>query len=622
MTDVVAVPRTRLRVIPGLDGLRGIAVMGVVVYHYFPQAMPGGFIGVDIFFVLSGFLITSLLLREKAVTGNISLTNFWLRRARRIFPLALVVLVITTAIVGVVGGDFATGLRYQFFGTALFVNNWVQIIQGNSYFDQSEIAATSHYWSLSIEEQYYLIWPLIVIISLAIVKRKRLLVLIVLLLASGSSLAMALLYTPGEDATRVYYGTDTHAFGLLLGSLLAIVIVSNYSDGGGDSFQIYRWFGVFRYDWIRQWVPATALSIIFVMVLMMPDSSEVAYRGGLVLASVLTAIVIVGLVCGGNVTEELCTISVLRWLGKRSFSLYLWHWPVFKIMEYLGPSWLFHFFQVMASFIISIVLSQWSYRNIEVPIVRKGYRDTIRDWWRLSSFRKMVTMIAGISAVCTTAAYGIVAAPTTSSLENDLSRYKEHVEQSKSTMGNVNVDVLNGQRVFPSVDQITMVGDSVMLASWEALQSDFPGVYIDAEVSRHYNAVEEILQDLDSRGTLGNIVVLGFGTNGPSGGAGDADVLKRISDLVGKERVLIYVLPYGDREYMPDAESELLDLASRSENIYVADWCHAARDNPNFLRDDLIHPSQEGGVAYSKSIRSAIEQWVSSDKVIPGKCGV
>ena len=187
----------------------------MVLYHFFPSLLPGGYLGVDLFFVLSGFLITSLLVREFRTSGTISLKDFWVRRFRRILPAAVSVLVICTALVAWIGGDLAVGLRQQFLGTLFFVNNWTQIATSQSYFADNEIQVFAHYWSLAVEEQFYVFWPLLITGVFLISRRKprRLPILVAAVLAIGSAVAMALLYVPGEDPTRVYYGTDTHAFG-------------------------------------------------------------------------------------------------------------------------------------------------------------------------------------------------------------------------------------------------------------------------------------------------------------------------------------------------------------------------------------------------------------------------
>src|SRR5690606_2682282 len=209
----------------GLDGLRAVAVLAVIVYHFMPAALPGGFLGVDIFFVISGFLITSLLLRERERDGRIHLGRFWLRRARRLLP-AIGLLVITCGgIAWLIGGDVLIGLGLQVLGAATFSSNWIAVAAGQSYFDDSTPELFRNLWSLAVEEQFYVVWPALLLLLL-LVPARRLRIAILLVLAVASAIGMALTADPAGDATRAYFGTDTHSFGLALGAALAFIAQS------------------------------------------------------------------------------------------------------------------------------------------------------------------------------------------------------------------------------------------------------------------------------------------------------------------------------------------------------------------------------------------------------------
>ncbi|WP_254868262.1 acyltransferase family protein [Corynebacterium sp. Marseille-Q2823] len=366
--------RARLRPVPGLDGLRGLAVLAVVIYHFFGDLLPGGYLGVDMFFVLSGFLITSLLVREFAVTGRISLTDFWIRRFRRILPAALVVLCLCTALVAMIGGDLAVGIREQFLGTFFFVNNWTQIATSQTYFAPNEVQVFAHYWSLAVEEQFYLLWPLLMFGAFALSRRqpKRLPIALSLVLAVASAAAMALLFTPGEDPTRVYYGTDTHAFGLLIGALLSLLLTSTSKEAKADSWASTS-TGV-----IAGTVGALALVGYLAQLVWMSADLGVTYRGGLVLTSLLGAAMIWGVVRETGPLTWLFRTRVMRWLGQRSFSLYLWHWPVVMILRELSdaPAWLLGLLALPLSFLLAEV----TYQFVENPFRRAGYVATWRTY--------------------------------------------------------------------------------------------------------------------------------------------------------------------------------------------------------------------------------------------------
>lgn len=616
----------RIRQIAGLDGLRGVAVAAVVLYHFFGDILPGGFMGVDVFFVLSGFLITSILLREVALTQGVSFRVFWKRRLRRIAPLALFVLIMTTAVVGTIGGDLAVKLRTQFFGTAFFVNNWVQIANSESYFAKSDIQVTAHYWSLAIEEQYYLIWPILVWLVLLAVRRNAArfrprMAALTAVLAIASMVAMAVIFDPQQDPSRVYYGTDTHAFGLLLGSLVALLLTSPVRSRVADSHP--RRLNWFKHQLLADWIPALAFVGLVAMMMTVHAESAFTYRGGLVIASLLTSLVVMGLARGDNAIDEWMNIRVLRWLGHRSFSIYLWHWPIVMVLPVLvpkAPVWLIGIVAV----ILTAAISEWSFNHIETPFRRHGYRKTVKGWFSGGVMRKLSVGFA-VVLVGTLTACGLVTAPSESNLEKDLKEKSERLQKANEEAAKTTPPVpKDGSKIpvedrkMPSGKKISMVGDSVMLASVDALQEKFPGATVDAAQSRHYIAALPILQQMADAGTLREFVVLGLGTNGPSDGAGDPEMLKKIREAVGKDRVIIYVMPYGDRDWMAHANEELIAEAKKTPNVYLANWCEAAKENDDFV--DGIHPGEKGAKLYAGAVKDALKQWKSGKKDIPQSC--
>ena len=616
----------RIRQIAGLDGLRGVAVAAVVLYHFFGDLLPGGFMGVDVFFVLSGFLITSILLREVALTQGVSFRVFWKRRLRRIAPLALFVLIMTTAVVGTIGGDLAVKLRAQFLGTAFFVNNWVQIANSESYFAKSDIQVTAHYWSLAIEEQYYLIWPILVWLVLLAVRRNATrfrprMAVLTAVLAVASMVAMAVIFDPQQDPSRVYYGTDTHAFGLLLGSLVALLLTSPVRSRVADSHP--RRLNWFKHQLLADWVPALAFVGLVAMMMTVHAESAFTYRGGLVIASLLTSVVVMGLARGDNAIDEWMNIRVLRWLGHRSFSIYLWHWPIVMVLPVLAPKapdWLIG----LVAVVLTAVISEWSFNHIETPFRRHGYRKTIKGWFSGGVMRKLSVGFA-VVLVGTLTACGLVTAPSESNLEKDLKEKSERLQKANEEAAKTTPPVpKDGSKIpvedrkMPSGKKISMVGDSVMLASVDALQEKFPGATVDAAQSRHYIAALPILQQMADAGTLREFVVLGLGTNGPSDGAGDPEMLKKIREAVGKDRVIIYVMPYGDRDWMAHANEELIAEAKKTPNVYLANWCEAAKENDDFV--DGIHPGEKGAKVYAGAVKDALKQWKSGKKDIPQSC--
>ena len=614
----------RIRRVPGIDGLRGLAVLAVVLYHFFGDIMPGGYVGVDLFFVLSGFLITSLLIRERAVTGRIDLKDFWLRRLRRIAPAAIFVLVVSIAAAGIIGGDPAVGLTTQFFGTLFFVNNWTQIAGSESYFADSGVQLLAHYWSLAVEEQFYVFWPLVFVALLAIGIKLRRLGYWAAAGAVASFFAMALQYDPAADPTRVYYGTDTHAFGLLIGATLALLLTSTSPKSTADSWPrieplLRDYFGSSAQAFVASSLPLIAMgTILFTM----PDTAAFTYNGGLVIASLLGACLLYLVIRGANPVHTIFNWSPMRWLGKVSFSLYLWHWPMIVLIREVLERNGWTQYQDVAALVglaTALGLSAWLFRYVETPIRRNGYRAWFESVKPKKSpaiaWRDYLLPAAGV-AVVALAVFAMVTGPSMTRLEQQL----ELAAQQRAAAKKAEEAEL-AKRFMPRGDQITAIGDSVMLASQQALDEELPGIYIDAAVSRGYPAAPAIIEQMKAADTLDPFVVLGLGIN-QSAAASDDTLLDEILDSLGKDRIIVLINPYGDRAWMPQSEKEVIDAAKKRDNVYVADWCHGVRDDTSVLRGDLIHPTPDGAKIYADAVKEAFRQYAENDKKIPGKCGV
>jgi len=312
-------PRPGIPFLPGLEGLRGAALLGVLFFHGGFGWAKGGFLGVSTFFTLSGFLITLLLVWEFSANGGIDLKQFWTRRYRRLMPASLACL----AGVCVFGATVATGgqlatLRGDVIAALAYVANWRFILTGQSYANLfSAPSPVLHFWSLAIEEQFYLVFPIVVTVTLMVAKgSRRVLAIVLAVLSAGSLLSMFLLYTPGSDPSRVYYGTTTRAFELLVGALLAILL----SHPGGFVLRVPRW----------AWVMAGSIGAAATIGLWdtATQSSPWLYEGGLAGYAIMSALLIVGAIRRGPIRGALAA-APMRWLGAISYGAYLYHWPIF-----------------------------------------------------------------------------------------------------------------------------------------------------------------------------------------------------------------------------------------------------------------------------------------------------
>lgn len=375
----------------GLDSLRALAVLAVIVYHFVPSVLPGGFIGVDVFFVLSGFLITSLLVQEWRARDQISLKRFWQRRARRLLPALALMLVATVTVVGFVGGDILIGLPAQLLGAVTFSSNWVYLLTGASYEAALTPALFNNLWSLAVEEQFYVLWPLAVVAGFVATRRltqrrsRAVMVASTVLLAVASAALMFVLFVPDHDPTRVYFGTDTHLFGLMLGAVLAYVMVPHPTLGWPRRLPL-----VSR---ATQWMPGRTVRVGHLLIALVAlavlvwsaVSFEFAdlrtYRGGLLLVDAATVALIAVIVCNQNAARKI-EGRVLGWVGRRSYGLYLWHWPILVVVAHVASDRAAGHDANLVTFAVALGLTfacaALSYRFVELPVMRVGLRASVR----------------------------------------------------------------------------------------------------------------------------------------------------------------------------------------------------------------------------------------------------
>ncbi|KQP69595.1 acyltransferase [Microbacterium sp. Leaf288] len=593
----------------GLDGMRAIAVLLVVVYHLFPPAvLPGGFVGVDVFFVISGFLITSLLLREQLSTGRVALGRFWQRRARRLLPALAVVVVVCSALAWIVGGDVLVDLDDQVLGAATFSYNWVSVAGGGGYFAAATPELFRNFWSLAVEEQFYVLWPLIFPLFL-LLPRPWARTAAAFVLAAASAAWMGVVVSGGGDVTRAYFGTDTHAFGLLLGVGLAFLLAPLAGLQWAESRVARDVTGA-----------AGVLALVGLVALaMLPQSSSIlTFPGALLAASLLSAVAIVAGVWPGSWFGRAIDVRPMRWIGDRSYGIYLWHWPllVLAVAAFApdatvatAPAWI-----GLGVLGATAAASAVSFRFVETPVRRHGFRASVRLLaTRLrggpgARLRAVGVALSG-ALVLAGAGTAIAVSPDETSAEAAVAAGRAALEKAlREAPAPIAptpsaTDAATAPADIPG-DQISAVGDSVMLASAGGLVERLPGIDVDAEVSRSMWAGPEIVDDLDATGRLRPYVVVALGTNG----AVDPSTLEQLADTVGPKRNLVLVNAYAPRDWIPGVNAELAAFAEDHRNVIVADWSGAIAPHEDLLAGDRIHPGAAGGRIFADTVAAAVDE--------------
>lgn len=363
---------------PGLDGLRALAVFAVIAYHLNLTWMPGGLLGVSLFFVLSGYLITGILLKQWELSGGIDLKDFWLRRARRLLPAVFVMLAGVMSWVMLWAPERLAALKQEALAALFYTSNWYLIFHQVSYFESfGPPSPLGHLWSLAVEEQFYLFWPLLLVIGLRCCQQRKWIIGGTMAVALTSAAAMALIYIPGHDPSRVYYGTDTRAFALLVGAVLAMVWPSwkMNADLTGKKRLALDLAG------------SLGLLVILLMIGTTDQYQPSLYQGGLLLYSVAAAGLVAALAHPASYLGRIFGWGPLRWLGECSYGIYLWHYPVIILTNPVVNTEGLNLSRTLWQIGVSIILAALSRYLIEEPI-RYGRRKYLRrrrsnlKWWQ------------------------------------------------------------------------------------------------------------------------------------------------------------------------------------------------------------------------------------------------
>ena len=608
------------RYITGLDGIRAIAVIMVLAYHLKLALFKSGFLGVTVFFVLSGYLITGILISEVEEEGTIDLKNFWLRRIRRLVPAVMSMAVVIIFVSAVVNRVIFTKGCKDFLASVLGFNNWWQIFNKVSYFEAAGVPSPfTHCWSLAIETQFYLIYPLILlgIYKLAKsrgegrAKRGLLFAGVTLLLALISVILMIVLFDPQQDASRVYYGTDTRAFSLLFGALLAILWE-------------YRMVPRRLSASVNMVLGSVSFAALLVMTIAINGSSNFWYRGGQFVGTILTVLMVYAVSGRKTWLSRFLSNPVLKWIGDRSYSIYLWHYPIILLISKgIKASWWITLIEI----VLSVVLAELSYRFIETPI-RHGiigeYLNILRSRPRsrqekkrqVQVARRSLKVMAGTFVLTVSLILCIVFVPKKNALDTLQKREAKAEETGKMTEEQLAKQKAKGSESDDTIctadltdDEILeglnllLIGDSIAVDVTDDFYEIFPNSVSDTKIGRITSLGKQVLDSyIDEKKWEGEGVIFASLSNSPINGE-----LEDIREKIGKDMPLFLTtvrIPHDTFE--DESNSKIKKFVEENEHTYLIDWYAASEGHDEYFDADDTHLLSAGAKAYAKCIKETV----------------
>jgi len=622
---------------PGLDGLRAVAVLAVIAFHLGFGWAPGGLLGVGIFFTLSGYLITDILLSQLARRGHIRLGRFWLARARRLLPALFAMLVIVVAWVTIFGPAQPQQFRDGVVASALYVSNWQLIFGDVSYFARfAPPGPLNHLWSLAIEEQFYLVWPFVLLLGVKVVRETPLpsgvrprLAVATLLLALVSAILMAVLYHPSLDPSRVYYGTDTRAFELLFGAALAMVWPSRKLSPriAAGARNTLDGLGV------------AGLVAIALMIWQTDQYSSFLYRGGFIVLSIATVMVVAALAHPASRLGPILGWKPLRWIGVRSYGIYLWHFPVIVLTTPGGVANGAEPLRELAQFAAIVGIAALSWKYVEEPVrhgaIGKLWKRARAGEWRPANLGREGWAVAGVGAVVLLAACAGMAGVNSVAAEGKAVRVEEALAAGATEPAPLTPAQADAS-TKSSCKAVVHIGDSTSegLTSPEYLPLESQRIeaqYADVGVREEHFEIsgarsieerfegepnaQEVAEALFDEGFKG-CWVLALGTNEAANvfvgsSVGEMERIEIMMNTIGDEPVMWVNVrslveagdPYAAKN-MEKWDEELLVACRKYPNMRVYDWASDVKDA--WFIEDGIHFTSPGYAARSELIAHAL----------------
>ncbi|WP_169907683.1 acyltransferase family protein [Priestia abyssalis] len=578
-----------------MDGLRALAVLPVIAYHLNIPFAAGGFLGVTVFFVLSGFLITTLLAWEWEHCQTIDLKHFWIRRAKRLLPAMFLVLLALNVFIPVFQPELVKNLHKDTIAAIFYYSNWHYIFRDLSYFESFGITSLlTHFWSLAIEEQFYIIWAPIILCSFKWIKNRKIFIFLMMIGAGLSAVWMMMVYEPHLDPSRVYYGTDTRLFSLLIGSSFALLLprrtlTTHVSKAGIWALEITAIIGIL---------------VFLLMVVYTNQYDSFVYQGGMVLLSITTALLTLSLAVPSTVmVKKILEWKPLRWIGIRSYGIYLWHYPVIVLMNSNVNTDGINYLKITFEIALTFILASLSYTFIEKPIRHGTFRFNTKN---------SITLVTAI-CLLVGAANSVPKFSTrkmTVAFHGEVSHHPVQKTAAKIAFSEEKTGAEAQPKPVPSITtgKITAIGDSVLVIPAPFLKETFSSIMIDAKVSRQMRDAFSIVTQLKKANNLGDIVIIELGTNGPFPEKTITDLLRNI----GKERKVLFINVRVPRPWEAIVNKSLEEISKKHSNMSIIDWYSTSANHNEYFVNDGVHLKPEGARAFAAMIEEAVQKAINA----------
>jgi len=575
--------------IPSIDGLRAIAVVAVILYHLNITWIPGGFLGVDLFFCISGYVITRQLLDSVAAKGGLDLREFYIARARRLIPALFFMLIGTSIIIALWAPDsvhrFVGDLPYVLTGT----ENWHLVAIHQDYFSSiGRAPLLQHTWSLAVEAQFYLIWPLVILLVLKYFGKARVAVAS-LIIAASSGIALFIFSLSldshgsaviADRIGHIYFGTDTHSLGLFLGATLAVswVPANLHTEISRRAQDFIDGIGVI------------GLLGLLATFLFINESNSAQYQLAFPLAAIFGCATIISLVHPASRFAPLIGSKPLLWIGQRSYAIYLWHWVIFQVTrptaDLAGKTWAIDIARVL----LVIALADISLRFIEVPI-RRG---ALANWIRGRRYRRK-SVQRRERALLTTTPLVLVGLVIAGSL---IAEHRDHANVINNLTSEQTVLAHSGSK---SVSGLWVTGDSIILGSKTKLASHYTLAEINARVGRQIGELIQVVEQ-DKPGLEHDPVVLDLGNNNHL----TSDDVTTLFNLLKNQPKMVVVNTAVPRTYRLDNDRIIKEVIASYPNATLVDWNAISDGHPEYFGPDGVHLSDQGSTVYVNAIISAL----------------